>query len=305
MIAKVEGGVTSYFLSDRLSTRLVLDSTGNVTGRQAHLPYGEEIGSSGATDKHRFTSYERDSETALDYAINRGYSLATGRFIQTDPYSGSGDLSDPQTLNRYTYSANDPVGLYDPFGRIASRSGGKESWPGWEEAQKIINDLAKTGEQIRQGDLRRAMQRAADEREKRRQEQLREFRKIACSEAVLDGMDKIWDKSKHATSDTEYGFVAFETTDGKIEITPVTGDTSGEWRFRGTINGKPLAIFHSHRARKEPRPSNTVDIPEANKTGYKYYVIHQRGVYAYDPKIKETYPGPVLGTSWRKDCKNQ
>jgi hypothetical protein len=41
MIAKVASGTAQYLLSDRLSTRLVLDTTGNVLGRQGHLPYGE------------------------------------------------------------------------------------------------------------------------------------------------------------------------------------------------------------------------------------------------------------------------
>ncbi len=41
MIAKVASGSTQYFLNDRLSTRLVLDSSGNVSGRQGHLPFGE------------------------------------------------------------------------------------------------------------------------------------------------------------------------------------------------------------------------------------------------------------------------
>jgi YD repeat-containing protein len=51
MIAKVEGAATRYFISDRLSTRLILDQSGNVVGRQSHLPFGEEIG--GASQRVR------------------------------------------------------------------------------------------------------------------------------------------------------------------------------------------------------------------------------------------------------------
>src|ERR1041384_505651 len=64
MLAKVESGVTSYFLSDRLSVRLTLDGSGNVIGRQAHLPFGEDFAESGAQQKQHFTGYERDSATA-------------------------------------------------------------------------------------------------------------------------------------------------------------------------------------------------------------------------------------------------
>jgi hypothetical protein len=69
--AKVVSGSTSYLLSDRLSVRLPLDMGGAVVGRQAHLPFGEDFAESGNQDKHHLTTYERDSEDGLNYAINR------------------------------------------------------------------------------------------------------------------------------------------------------------------------------------------------------------------------------------------
>src|SRR5262249_21744916 len=59
MIANIAGGVTNYFLSDRLSVRLMLDASGNVVGRQAHLPFGDDFAESGSQQKQHFTSYER------------------------------------------------------------------------------------------------------------------------------------------------------------------------------------------------------------------------------------------------------
>ncbi|HYP26433.1 MAG TPA: RHS repeat-associated core domain-containing protein [Blastocatellia bacterium] len=105
---------TRFYLSDQSSTRAVLDSNGNVVGRQAHLPYGEEIATSGLQEKHRFTTYDRDGETSTDYAVNRQYSYGTGRFNRPDPHRYN--LSDPQSLNRYTYVENDPVNQSDPLG---------------------------------------------------------------------------------------------------------------------------------------------------------------------------------------------
>ena len=119
MVAKVASGTTNYFLSDRLSVRLVLDTGGNVLGRQAHLPFGEELGASGQQDKHKFTSYERDGESGLDYAINRSYSSGVGRFQQIDPYRASGGAFFPQTWNRYSYTANDPINKVDSLGLFA------------------------------------------------------------------------------------------------------------------------------------------------------------------------------------------
>jgi RHS repeat-associated protein len=116
MIAKVTSSTTNYFLSDRLSARLTLDGSGAVVGRQAHLPFGEDFAESGTQQKQHFTSYERDSETGADYAVNRQYHQGIGRFNRVDPYPGSYDYGNPQSLNRFTYVKNDPLNAVDPLG---------------------------------------------------------------------------------------------------------------------------------------------------------------------------------------------
>ena len=114
--AKVASGTTSYFLSDRLSVRLTLNTSGAVVGRQAHLPFGEDFAESGTQQKHHFTSYERDGEIGTDYAVNRHHTPNVGRFISVDPYNGSVDEEDPQSWHRYSYVLNDPVNATDPAG---------------------------------------------------------------------------------------------------------------------------------------------------------------------------------------------
>jgi len=108
----------SYFLNDSLSARLTLSNIGAVAGRQGHLPYGEDFAESGTQQKQHFTSYERDAESGTDYAVNRQYNQSVGRFNRVDPYSGSNDISDPQSLNRYTYVKNDPANATDPLGLL-------------------------------------------------------------------------------------------------------------------------------------------------------------------------------------------
>jgi RHS repeat-associated protein len=112
-----------YYVSDRLSTRLVMDGSGNVVGRQAHLPFGEEIAGSGTQEKHHFTSYEADGESGLSYAMNRQYSQGVGRFQQADPYEASGGASEPQSWNRYSYVQNDPIHNVDPMGLLLRAPG--------------------------------------------------------------------------------------------------------------------------------------------------------------------------------------
>src|SRR5207244_1303316 len=76
--------------------------------------FGEDGGVVGETEKHRFTSYERDGETGTDYAMNRQNHYATGRFMRPDPVAGS--PRSPQSFNRYAYARNNPVNLADRTG---------------------------------------------------------------------------------------------------------------------------------------------------------------------------------------------
>src|SRR5262249_28853334 len=63
---------------------------------------------------YRFTGYEYDSETGLDYAFARYYSARLGRFLSTDPIGGA--ISDLQSHNAYAYPFSNPVNCTDPAG---------------------------------------------------------------------------------------------------------------------------------------------------------------------------------------------
>ena len=111
---------TRYYVSDVWSKRLVLDSSGNVSGRQGHLAFGEEFATSGTQEKHHFTNYESESALGTDYAVNRQYSQSVGRFGSADPYQASSSSFSPQSWNRYSYVENDPIHNVDPLGLVAA-----------------------------------------------------------------------------------------------------------------------------------------------------------------------------------------
>jgi RHS repeat-associated protein len=116
--ASFSGGTTTYFYHDHLSNRFLANSSGTVTGTLAQFPFGE-ITSGSFPTKWAFTNYERDNaagDSGLDYAYARFYSNRLGRFMSMDPLSGS--LGNPQSLNRYAYSANDPINKIDPTGML-------------------------------------------------------------------------------------------------------------------------------------------------------------------------------------------
>jgi RHS repeat-associated protein len=122
MVAKEEGGGTYYIHQDRVSMRIMTNQYGGRYGTQDHLPFGEDASTFGGTDKRRFTTYERDTESNTDYAVNRQYQMANGKFMQPDPILGN--PADPQSLNRYSYVTNDPLNFADPLGLNLEAPGG-------------------------------------------------------------------------------------------------------------------------------------------------------------------------------------
>ena len=113
----VLSGTMTYYYRDHLSNRLLASSTGATTGTLSTFPFGESRLQSGAATKWQFTTYERDNaanDSGLDYANARYYSSRVGRFMSMDPLTGS--FANPQSLNRFSYVANDPVNMVDPSG---------------------------------------------------------------------------------------------------------------------------------------------------------------------------------------------
>lgn len=78
---------------------MVTDAAGDVIARRDFMPFGEEIaaGVGGRTQaqkysylgsdriRQRFTGYEKDDETGLDFAEARMYQNRHGRFTAVDP----------------------------------------------------------------------------------------------------------------------------------------------------------------------------------------------------------------------------
>ncbi len=179
-----------WLVQDHLgSTRMVVDLSGTLAGMKRHdfLPFGEEIPVSGIRTtaqgypppddkvKQKFTGYEKDTETGLDYAQARYYSNVQGRFTGVDPFSPileykltqnqvseSKDekekkgrlflsyLGQPQNWNRYQYVWGNPLKQIDPSGEdvyiiIYTTTNAADS----EEhiravAQKLAEDLRKS-----------------------------------------------------------------------------------------------------------------------------------------------------------------
>src|SRR6185503_2233308 len=68
--------------------------------------------------RQRFTVYERDVETSLDYAQARYYASIQGRFTTPDQPFADQSADNPQSWNLYCYVRNNPLVMIDPTGRF-------------------------------------------------------------------------------------------------------------------------------------------------------------------------------------------
>ena len=83
-----------------------------------YYPYGEDRSGQQGTDTVRFATYTRDSATGNDYADQRYYSSALGRFMTLDPGWIGTTATRPASWNRYSYVEGDPANYNDPRGRF-------------------------------------------------------------------------------------------------------------------------------------------------------------------------------------------
>jgi RHS repeat-associated protein len=133
---KSPSGEIHYYFADHLgSSRVVTSAAGAILDDSDFYPFGREVPVVSATDNsYLFTGKERDSESGLDYFIARYYSSAQSRFLSPDEFAGGpigayssndplppgalpyADITKPQSLNKYTYTYNNPLNYVDPNG---------------------------------------------------------------------------------------------------------------------------------------------------------------------------------------------
>jgi len=124
----------SYLTNDHLgSPRIITNENGQVNSRRDFMPFGEDIyqnvggrtsglkyGASEDDVRQKFTGYQKDNETQLDFAEARMYENRFGRFTAVDPLLASRKSANPQTFNRYVYVLGMPLVLIDPTGEAPS-----------------------------------------------------------------------------------------------------------------------------------------------------------------------------------------
>ncbi len=140
LVEGAERARVNYLTQDHLgSPRINTDRDGRVVARHDYMPFGEEITSAITPQRtvnlrygedgirQKFTSYERDIETNLDFAQARYYPNQHGRFTSVDPIiMEKRRLADPQAINLYVYTRNNPLKYVDHNGEKFKGTDGNE-----------------------------------------------------------------------------------------------------------------------------------------------------------------------------------
>ena len=120
VISQTTSAGTSHLMYDgHGSTRMLTNSSGNVTDRYSYDAFGIMLGGNPSSTNPTTTSLLYSGETfdvdlQQQYLRARWYDQNNGRFNRLDPFSGNSQ--DPQSLHKYAYTHGDPVNGIDPSG---------------------------------------------------------------------------------------------------------------------------------------------------------------------------------------------
>ncbi|HEY0458622.1 MAG TPA: RHS repeat-associated core domain-containing protein [Pyrinomonadaceae bacterium] len=155
--APVSNPTTNYTATDPLgSPRVITNKQGEIVSRRDFMPFGEQLApdamyrtanlkyNNGDNIRQKFTGYQRDEETGLDFAEARYYNDKHGRFTAIDPLLASGKSTNPQTFNRYVYTMNRPLILTDSTGLQSGKKVDLSPDPSIEVPVNVKDEAART-----------------------------------------------------------------------------------------------------------------------------------------------------------------
>ncbi|MFJ4460600.1 RHS repeat-associated core domain-containing protein [Streptomyces sp. NPDC088928] len=141
---RADDGTFSFTIADHHGTgELAVQATDLALTQRRTLPFGALRGqtpTSWPSTKGFVGGTDDTKATGLTHLGAREYDPDLGRFISVDPLL---DLADPQQMNGYTYSNNNPATLSDPSGLRPDGPAGGASYN--DEQDKYGNYYANTG----------------------------------------------------------------------------------------------------------------------------------------------------------------
>ncbi|MFI1658593.1 polymorphic toxin-type HINT domain-containing protein [Streptomyces sp. NPDC020472] len=123
-------GKVRLLVADHHNTNTLSFSATTLTfNRRRTLPYGGQRGAAPAfwPGQKGFVDGDIDSTTAFTHIGARDYDTSLGQFISADPLF---EIDKPQTLNGYSYAAQNPITFSDPTGLGTDDGTGHTERPG-------------------------------------------------------------------------------------------------------------------------------------------------------------------------------
>ncbi len=148
LFATYDHGGLHFYANDWLGSRRVqTDYAGVPEQTCTNLPFGDGLVCSDSLvtpTEHHFTGKERDTESGNDYFEARYYGSSMGRFLSPDFQNmddddvpeaiANGSTANPQTLNLYSYTQNNPLTRRDYDGHASwqpcADGSGSQCWSG-------------------------------------------------------------------------------------------------------------------------------------------------------------------------------
>jgi RHS repeat-associated protein len=284
---------TSYLAADTLgSPCITTDSAGVVKSRHDYYAFGEEItaGITGrsSTQKYvsdnirqKYTGYERDNESGLDYAQARYYSSQHGRFTSVDPLMASASIKNPQTFNRYSYALNSPYKFTDPLGLAATNpqcgNGGR--------CDTQADDLDQ--------------QQKEQEQKQKEQQQQSEQKKVDCPQKGYCLVYQEIGKQQTLSGDIVNGKPAYGVQRTFIfrvfkDGTPFTPSTAKGVTVEENVVKTEAFVLNPTTGKREPAPKEITDTVKDEKTDGPQALFTKEGkqtgdVQAFAATTKDKY----------------
>lgn len=327
-------GTEKVILTDRLGSVRVnarYDSSYVLqTERLNYFPFGEERGGATANDREKFGTYSRDSNTGLDYAMNRYYGNSMGRFLTPDPYGASASLTDPGSWNRYTYVENDPANYNDPSGLVFNVGDGlddaRDAWarafagpvapstPPVAELRPLPADDTPGGGGGGGSGMGGFLFGGGWRPEPRDPGAPRgeggggspkiEPDEIVSNQKVMESLYCLWVKGGYGLRPTERAAWITKEQDEYGSVPWPWSAEAGKESWKGPAPAGSVAIAHTHPDRMSPKPSTTGGITGRGDQGtadaidLPVYVVTRNAVWKAVPDTKS--PVQVVGANWWK-----
>lgn len=104
----------------------IIDESGNIVNNYQYDEWGNILQQQeGIDNAFKYAGEVQDEETGLYYLRARYYDPSVGRFISKDTYEG--EITNPLSLNLYTYVVNNPVAYVDPSGNYCVSPDGRNA----------------------------------------------------------------------------------------------------------------------------------------------------------------------------------